>query len=132
MEKKKIQAGDFQLQCLTCIDTCRKEKMTLVPKQEQQPFNHLTSESRNGKCISCSEFNVSHCAKLSSSMSQSDQKIQHIRETALDMCNYLYRHSTWGANFKECRIRIATPFLSEARNKGEKEYKDLVKELESN
>ena len=123
MKQAKTQAGDVQLQCVECMDSCRKE----IPP-EHQLFTHVTSGSRNRECITCNNFNVSHHAKLSLSMSQSDHKIQHIRETILDICNY--RRAAMGENFRECRFEIAKPFLAKAGIKIKKELEEGLENFE--
>ena len=106
--------------------------MEALPEKERQGYEGITADSRNGKCLTCSEFDsdVSYHTKLSSSMSQSDQKIPHMKETILDICNYPHRHPGLGASFKECRFKIAAPFLEEAKQKGKPELNEFVKKLQ--
>jgi hypothetical protein len=119
--EEKIQTEDFRLKCLKCVNGCRKEEMVTLPEAQQRSSKYVTGESRNGKCVTCSEFDVSYHAKLSSSMSQSEQKIQHMEETILDICNYPHRDSKKYKSFRECRFEIAKPFLAKAGIKEELE-----------
>ena len=94
--------------------------MKALPREQRQP-SEIDYVTRNEKCITCSEFDVSRHTKLSSSMSQSDQKIPHIRETILDICNYPHRSRTMGANFRQCRFILASLFTEAGMNKKELE-----------
>ncbi|KAF8697755.1 hypothetical protein AX14_001252 [Amanita brunnescens Koide BX004] len=112
LEKKKIKAEDFQLECVKCMSGCREREMKTLPEGERQRYHGVTVDSRNGKCLTCSEFDI-----------------QHIQETILDICNYPHRGSKWGKNFRECRSEIAKPFIEEGIKTEDLERKPIIRQV---
>lgn len=120
-EKKEPKTSD----CVKCIRDCRQKIMATLSQapneQKAGAYRHAYNNDGNQMCTTCEEFDVSHYhAKLSSSMSQKDQKDLHMEETAMDICRYPHDDPKLSKDSRECYDSMI-----KAYNKRKKERKHV-------
>ena len=87
----------------------------------------VDDNDRHEKCICCEEFDVSHHhTKLSLSMSQPNQKDDHIR-TTMNICHYPHRHPYLGKTPENCTATIELRYEARKERLGIRSAGDVTR-----